>query len=77
MPEIYQNLNIYLLPLLGFGVAATLMVAFAIWWQKHSSLLSTWICMGIITIGLSVTMVVLFIFSLKITVKPRQYKLRG
>ena len=64
MPDSLQSLNSPLVLLLATGLFTILVFAFARWWRKHSSVLSTQVWMILITLGLSITMVLLFLFPI-------------
>jgi hypothetical protein len=53
--------NSLLILMLGFGLAALLSAPFSHWWQKHSSVATTWMWLILFTIISGIVMLVLFL----------------
>ena len=60
--EILPDFTSLTIRLFGAGSLITLLILSGGWWKKHISILSTLFIMALITVGLSITMVVLFLF---------------
>ena len=66
MPETLQTLNYLPIAIQGFGLFTILSLPSNGWMGKHLNMLSTHFWMILITAGLSIVMVVLFLFPVQL-----------
>ena len=71
MLDLSEHFGLMLIFIVGFGLAALLAAPFSRWWQKHSKVALTWICMVLFTIVTGIVMLVLFFIPLHRKLQPR------